>query len=138
MTTTAPYGTWSSPITAEMIADTTISLSSLLVDGSDIYWLEGRPREGGRVVLVRQGEAGPVDVLPEGYSARSRVHEYGGGAAIVSGGVAFFVNFEDQRIYRLDGDGQPELVTGGFHFYPPFDRISRVSLWQRAAGEPTN
>jgi dipeptidyl aminopeptidase/acylaminoacyl peptidase len=111
MTATAPYGTWSSPITAGMIADTTISLSSLLVDGDDIYWLEGRPREGGRVVLMRQTGEGPVDVLPEGYSARSRVHEYGGGAAIVSGGEVFFVNFEDQRIYRLVGGGQPEPIT---------------------------
>lgn len=108
---TAPCGTWSSPITAGMIADTTISLSSLLVDGDDVYWLEGRPREGGRVVLVRQTDAGPVDILPQGYSARSRVHEYGGGAAIVSDGVVFFVNFEDQRIYRLEGGGRPEALT---------------------------
>ncbi|MDA0786792.1 MAG: S9 family peptidase [Proteobacteria bacterium] len=94
-----------------MIADTTISLSGLLVDGSDIYWLEGRPSEGGRVVLVRHADAGPVDVLPQGYSARSRVHEYGGGAAIVSGGIVFFVNFDDQRIYRVENGGMPEAVT---------------------------
>ena len=108
---TAPYGTWPSPITAGMIADTTISLSSVLVDGGDIYWLEGRPSEGGRVVLVRWTDAGPVDVLPQGYSARTRVHEYGGGAAIVSDGAVFFVNFEDQRIYRLDNGGKPEAIT---------------------------
>ena len=106
-----PYGTWASPITAGMIADTTISLSSVLVDGSDIYWLEGRPSEGGRVVLMRRTDTGPVDVLPTGYSARSRVQEYGGGAAIVSGGVAFFVNFEDQRIYRLEDGGVPEAIS---------------------------
>jgi len=109
--TIAPYGTWPSPITAGMIADTTISLSSVLVDGRDIYWLEGRPSEGGRVVLVRWTENGPVDVLPQGYSARARVHEYGGGAAIVSGGVAFFVNFDDQRIYRLVDGGMPTAIT---------------------------
>ena len=108
---TAPYGTWPSPITAGMIADTTISLSSVLVDESDIYWLEGRPSEGGRVVLVRHTDAGPVDVLPQGYSARSRVHEYGGGAAIVSVGVVFFVNFDDQRIYLLENGRKPEAVT---------------------------
>ena len=108
---TASYGTWPSPITAGMIADTTISLSNVLVDGGDIYWLEGRPAEGGRVVLVRQTDAGPEDILPEGYSARSRVHEYGGGAAVVSESVAFFVNFEDQRIYRLENGGTPEAVT---------------------------
>ncbi len=107
----APYGTWPSPITAGMIADTTISISSLLVDGDDIYWLEGRPSEAGRVVLVRQTDTGPVDVMPAGYSARTRVHEYGGGAAIVSRGVIFFVNFDDQRIYRLDNGGTPSAVT---------------------------
>ena len=109
--TVAPHGTWPSPITAEMIVGTTISLATVLVDGTDIYWLEGRPSEGGRVVLVRQTDDGPVDVLPDGFSARSRVHEYGGGAAVVSAGTAYFVNFEDQRIYRIDPGGAPEPVT---------------------------
>lgn len=108
---TAPFGTWPSPITANMIADTTISLAAVLVDGTDIYWLEGRPSEGGRVVLVRQTDNGAEDVLPQDYSARSRVHEYGGGAAIVSAGVVFFVNFADQRIYRMAPGGAPAPLT---------------------------
>ena len=109
--TVAPFGTWVSPITARMIADTTISIAGVMVDGEEIFWLEGRPSEGGRVVLVRHTEAGPRDVLPPGYSARSRAQEYGGGAATVSGGQAFFVNFDDQRIYRFDRDGAPVAVT---------------------------
>lgn len=126
----APYGTWSSPITAGMIADTTISISSVLVDGGDVYWLEGRPSEGGRVVLVRRTEAGPVDVMPAGYSARSRVHEYGGGAAAVSGGVAFFVNFEDQRIYRLEDGNALKAVTpdNGDRYADMFHDVSRNRL----------
>ncbi|MBO22235.1 MAG: peptidase [Rhodospirillaceae bacterium] len=94
-----------------MIAETSISLAGVLVDDSDIYWLEGRPSEGGRVVLVRQTVEGPEEVLPAGYSARSLVHEYGGGAAIVSAGTVFFVNFDDQRIYKIERGCLPFAVT---------------------------
>lgn len=105
--TIADYGTWPSPITAQMIAGTTISLGGVIVDEGNIYWLEGRPSEGGRVVLVRHTDDGPVDVIPEGYSARSRAHEYGGGAAMVANGVIYFVNFADQRIYTCAGSEDP-------------------------------
>ncbi|HCP00843.1 MAG: peptidase [Alphaproteobacteria bacterium] len=107
----APFGTWKSPITANMIADTTIALVAVLVDGADIYWLEARPSEGGRVVLVRWTDEGPEDVLAPGYSARSLVHEYGGGAATVSSGTVFFVNFADQRIYRILPGAEPYPLT---------------------------
>ena len=72
-----------------------------MVDGGDVYWIEGRPHEAGRSVLVRRGADGRVaDVTPPGFNVRTRVHEYGGGACLVSGGTAYFSNFEDQRIYR--------------------------------------
>jgi dipeptidyl aminopeptidase/acylaminoacyl peptidase len=109
--TIAPYGTWASPVAASMIADTAISLAGIHVDGDTLYWLEGRPAEGGRVVLVRQSNGGGIDVTPAPYSVRSRVHEYGGGAVLVSGGDVFFVNFADQRIYRQVAGGVPEAVT---------------------------
>ncbi|MBS27608.1 MAG: peptidase [Alphaproteobacteria bacterium] len=109
--TIAAYGTWPSSITAEMIAGTTISLGGVIVDDGDIYWLEGRPSEGGRVVLVRHTEDGPVDMLPDGFSARSRAHEYGGGAAMVANGAIYFVNFEDQRIYTCTGSDDPVPLT---------------------------
>ncbi|MEK9899475.1 MAG: S9 family peptidase, partial [Rhodospirillaceae bacterium] len=94
-----------------MIADTTISLGAVHVDGDDIYWLEGRPSEGGRVVVVRHTPDGAEDAIPDGFSARSRVHEYGGGAAIVSAGTVFFVNFDDQRVYRVERGAEPVAVT---------------------------
>ena len=77
---TAPYGTWHSPITPEMVTEAGIRLGEIKTDGPDVYWLEGRPAEGGRNVIVRSAEPGPVDVTPEGYNVRNRVHEYGGAA----------------------------------------------------------
>ena len=112
---TAPYGTWCSPITPEMVTEAGIRLGEIKTDGSDVYWLEGRPAEGGRNVIVRSagpnGEPGPVDVTPEGYNVRNRVHEYGGAAYEVKNGVVYFSNFADQRIYRLKIGEQPNPVT---------------------------
>ena len=77
-----PYGAWRSPITSDLIVGETIGLGDILVDGADIYWIEGRPREAGRNVLVRLGVGGAIeDITPAPFSARTRVHEYGGGAA---------------------------------------------------------
>ena len=112
---TAPYGTWNSPVTPEMVTDAGIRLGETKTDGPDVYWLEGRPAEGGRNVIVRlggpNGEPGPVDVTPEGYNVRNRVHEYGGAAYEVNDGVVYFSNFADQRIYRHKSGEQPNPVT---------------------------
>ncbi len=93
----APYGTWPSSISARMIADPTISLSAVMVDDDALYWLEGRPSEGGRVVLVRDRDGDRADITPGPYSVRSRAHEYGGGAATVADGTVYFVNHKDQQ-----------------------------------------
>lgn len=80
-----------------------MSRSGLHVDGPWAYWLESRPSEGGRQVLVRSSTAtGPADVSPVGRSIRSGVHEYGGGAAIVVDGTLYFVDQADQALYRWD------------------------------------
>ncbi len=105
---TAPYGAWDSPITAETVIAAAVGLSEVRVDGDDVWWSEGRPEEGGRVQIVREG----VDVLPDGFMARTRVHEYGGGAWTVHAGVCFFANWSDQRLYRLDpGSTEPVVIT---------------------------
>jgi len=112
MPETQPYGAWRSPITSDLIVGETIGLGDIVVDGGDIYWTEGRPRENGRNVLVRRGPGGAIeDITPAPLSARSRVHEYGGGAATVEGGVVFFTNFADQRLYRQAGGEAPEPLT---------------------------
>lgn len=80
----APYGSWRSPITSDMIASQTIGLEQIALEGSDIYWIESRPAEGGRSVIIRCDPGGGVDELvPAPFNARTRVHEYGGGAYTV-------------------------------------------------------
>ena len=103
-----PFGTWPSPITAEAVAAQSVRLSSVAIDGDDIYWLEGRPSEGGRNVLVRRRMDGTIeDVTPSPFNVRTRVHEYGGGAFLVDRGTVWFSNFADQRVYRMDVTGAP-------------------------------
>jgi dipeptidyl aminopeptidase/acylaminoacyl peptidase len=110
--TVAPYGTWASPFSAELLSTGTIPLGGVLVSGSDVLWIEGRPAEGGRYVLVRRREGQePEIVTPEGFNVRTRVHEYGGGAAFVHGSTVFFSNFDDQRLYRQDPGAAPAPIT---------------------------
>src|SRR5262249_1312222 len=85
VTTRAPFGTWRSPITAGRVAVASAGLGALAGDGDAIYWLEGRPAEGGRSVLVRwRTDGGAVDVTPPPWNVRTRVHEYGGGSFTVA------------------------------------------------------
>src|SRR5262245_58456489 len=78
---TAPYGSWKSPITSDLIVAGTIGLEQIALDGDDIYWIEARPSEAGRNVIVRRTPHGKItDVTPTPFNARTRVHEYGGGA----------------------------------------------------------
>jgi dipeptidyl aminopeptidase/acylaminoacyl peptidase len=108
----APYGSWKSPITSGLIVAETISLGQPLLDGDDIYWLEVRPQEQGRFVIVRRTPDGAsADVNPAPFSARTRVHEYGGGSYAVADGVVIFSNFVDQRLYRQRIGGLPEALT---------------------------
>ncbi len=108
----APYGSWRSPITAALVATSGVSLNTVVLDGDDIYWLEGRPAEGGRVVVVRRTADGAIgDVTPQGFNVRTRVHEYGGAPYTVDQGVVYFSNFADQRLYRQRPGASPEPLT---------------------------
>ena len=110
---TLPHGSWPTPITSELVVRAAARLGEVCVDGTDVWWAEGRPAEGGRTVIVRRSADGTTtDVLPAPFNARTRVHEYGGGSWTVSGGVLWFTNFADQRLYRLDpGSDAPVPVT---------------------------
>jgi dipeptidyl aminopeptidase/acylaminoacyl peptidase len=102
--TTAPFGSWSSPITADLIVSKSVSIGDVYVGGTDVWWSEARPEEGGRIQLVRHRPGrDTVDMLPEGFGARTRVHEYGGGGWWLHGDDVVFVNWADQRLYRLAG-----------------------------------
>ena len=112
MTKTAPYGTWQSPITSEVIVSNSIRLGSIQLDGSDIYWSELRPTEKGRSLIVRRTVDGAItDVTPTDFNVRTRVHEYGGGAYWVDHGDIFFANFLDQRLYQQSPDTLPKSLT---------------------------
>ena len=72
------------PVAASLVADHRTSRGTLRSDGSSMYWVENRPREGGRQVVMRLLPGGqPHEIDLRGRSARSRVHEYGGGAFCV-------------------------------------------------------
>jgi dipeptidyl aminopeptidase/acylaminoacyl peptidase len=147
---TRPYGTWPSPISAEHVASRSVRLGAVAVDGDDVYWIEGRPQEGGRNVLVRRRRDGSTaDVVPEGFNVRSRVHEYGGGAYVVDRGNVYFSNFADQRIYRValgNGDARPPvpITPEGKWFYADYaidrrrDRLLCVREQHSSAGEAVN
>ena len=97
----APYGSWGSPISSDVIVRGVVGLSEVVIDNRDVYWMESRPGEGGRnVVVLRTPDGATEDVTPQPFNARTRVHEYGGGDFAVHDGTVYFSNFADQRIYR--------------------------------------
>src|SRR6476646_6135754 len=113
MPSIAPYGSWSSPIAPAVVAagGRRLAAPQLAGDGA-VWWGEGRPSEGGRVVLVRQPAGGePEDVTPVGMNARTRVHEYGGGAwRLVADDLVLFTDFADQRLYRQRLGEEPVAI----------------------------
>jgi dipeptidyl aminopeptidase/acylaminoacyl peptidase len=96
----AAYGSWKSPITSDLVAQS-ITVSEPRFDGEDVYWLEGRPQESGRLVVVRASTVSghATDVTPKPYNARTRVHEYGGASWTVADGTVYFSNFADGRLF---------------------------------------
>ncbi|MGA1265024.1 MAG: S9 family peptidase [Prochlorothrix sp.] len=110
--TSAPCGSWSSPITANLIAANSIGLGEALFDGEQLYWVEMRPAEGARNVLCRyDGPESASDLTPAHINVRTRVHEYGGDCCTLHQGIAYFSNFKDQRLYRLVPGQDPQPLT---------------------------
>lgn len=137
-----PHGSWKSPITSSMIVESSIRLGEIVFDGDVLYWNELRPEEKGRSVVVRwDGEA--VDCLEAPYNARSRVHEYGGGAFTVSRGEVIFANFRDGGIYRRDRKGKivPIFIEEGKRYANPIihgDKIYAIEEEHRSNREVIN
>ena len=146
MPTTAPYGSWQSPITTDLMVSGSIGLGQVSLDDEDIYWVEMRPAEGGRMVVVKRTPEGEItDVTPETFSVRTRVHEYGGGAYLVQKGVVYFSNFTDQRLYRQDPGREPKPITPETDmryadgcFDAARNRIICVCEDHTSGGEPVN
>ena len=145
--TIAPYGAWRSPIRIDDVVGDVILLGEPWIDGDDVFWLEGRPAEGGRRVLVRAAADGSTtDLTPSPFNVRTRVHEYGGGSYVVFGGIVVFSDFGDGRLYRIDpGADEPVPITpaGPWRYAdlrpdPDRRRFYAVREDHSGSGEPTN
>lgn len=109
---TLPFGTWPSPVTPQLVARGSRRYGSVQAAGDAVYWTESRPEEAGRQVILRATRGRQVEeLLPAPYSARSRVHEYGGGEFLVAGEVVFFINDKDQQVYHLQDGAAPVRIT---------------------------
>ncbi|MDB4894596.1 MAG: peptidase (acylaminoacyl-peptidase) family [Firmicutes bacterium] len=141
-----PYGSWKSPLTAELVTAASLKFEQIALDGNDIYWTESRPAEGGRSVIVRRTPDGRrTDLTPAPFNVRTRVHEYGGGAYTAVDGTLFFTNFADQHLYRQEPGGEPIAVhtePGIRHADFSADRERHRLICVRedhnAAGQPVN
>src|SRR5579875_3639105 len=114
----APYGSWKSPITAELLAARYNYIDQMIADGNDIYWTEVRPSEKGRFALMsKRNNEEPEELLGPDFNFRTAVHEYGGGAFTVKENLLFFSNFSDGRVYLFDGsDVKPITEAGNFRY----------------------
>jgi len=108
---TAPFGSWPSPVTSDVLVSRASRLADVLVDGADVYWVEGRPAEEGRQVLVRWRDGQCADAVGAPFSVRTLVHEYGGRAAAARDGVVFACNLADQRLWRFAPGAAPSALT---------------------------
>ena len=109
---TGSFGSWTSPITADAVVAETGSLSEPRIDGDNIYWIEGRPLEKGRnVVVIRTADGTTRDITPLLFNVRTQVYSYGGGAYAVHNNVVYFVNFGDNQIYQQVAGGAPTKIT---------------------------
>ena len=141
----APYGTWHSPLAAADLASSAISLNYVQVCEGVPYWVESRPAEGGRSVVVTSAAGGAVrELTPPGFNARTRVHEYGGTPYAMSHGTVYFSNFTDQRLYLQRPGEKPVAVMPGGYRYADFELDSSGSQLfcvredHTGGGEPKN
>ena len=110
--TIAAHGSWASPVAAADLARAAVAMSDVRVEGDALIWRESRPAEAGRQVLVRRDADGRLHTItPEGFSVRSRVHEYGGSSHWRVGDATVFAHFADQRLYLQRGDAAPMAIT---------------------------
>ena len=107
----APCGTWTSPISAAVVAAGAVPLSQIALDGHDVLWLAGRASEAGRTTLERLRAGVTAELTPNPFNVRTRVHEYGGGAYAVDGGTVWFSHFADNHLYQVEEGGEPVLLT---------------------------
>ena len=133
-----PYGTWPSPVDAQLLVSGGVEPREAWAVGGVTWWSESRPAEGGRTALLRRDADGTVtEALPAGVNARTRVHEYGGGAWWVDAGgragTVFFTSWADQRLYRVDPPGAEGVHPAPVPVSPGTPDAARVPLDRRPA-----
>ncbi len=147
MAKVAGYGCWKSPIGAEVVTAAQVGLAQPMLDHEVVYWLETRPEEAGRTVLVRRPLHGTAtNLTPPPFNVRTRVHEYGGGAYAVRNGIVVAVDFADQRLWRLSAAGTTPITAASDHrlryadleLDPAGNRVFAVCEDHRAGGEAVN
>ncbi|HMO48717.1 MAG TPA: prolyl oligopeptidase family serine peptidase [Rubrivivax sp.] len=148
MPTVARCGSWRSRLSAERAVAAGIGLSDVAFDGDSVLWQESRPTEKGRNVVMRRAAGGTLHELsPASFNARTRVHEYGGCAYLMHGGVLVFSHFADQRLYRAGAGQPPQAITpdsgGALRYADLCADAARGLLWavredHRGSGEPRN
>ncbi len=107
-----PYGAWPSPFPIDRLVDGVRGLSGIGAADGTRWWIEGRPDEGGRQVLVRREPDGTLSrISPEDFNVRSRVHEYGGAPHLVEGDLIVASDFDTGRLHRIVTPGTPESRT---------------------------
>ena len=106
-------GTWPSPITPAALVSGAVGISEAVPEpDGGVWWAESRPDEGGRTALMhRAANASAVEVTPPEANVRTTVHEYGGGAWWAAGGVAWYVDYADQRLRRIVPGEAPVLLS---------------------------
>lgn len=108
----APFGSWKSPITTDLMLEGNVGLGEISIFADEVYWIEMRPQEKGRYVIVKQTSSGEIrDVIPAGFNARTRVHEYGGGSYLITEKGIIFTNFKDQSLYLIEKDNKTVRLT---------------------------
>lgn len=143
---TARFGEWASPVSAEQAVGSARGIGDVEIEGGVLWLTELRPDQGGQAQIVRLAPDGSAeDMLPQGFSARSRVHEYGGGAILAADGAVYFVNDRDQQVWHAATGAAPEAVTNasGLRFADMVadsrrQRLIAVCEDHREAGEPRN
>jgi hypothetical protein len=141
----SPFGAWPSAVTTEWLTNAALRLSAALVDKGRLFWVEGRPWEQGRMVIVGQDENGTRDWLPAPWGARTRVHEYGGGAFCVDGNDLWFCDDASSQVFHTRGEGTCRAVTqpsawrfADLQYDQRHKRLLAVGENHATAGEPEN
>jgi len=143
------FGGWVSPFSADLVTANNLRINSPRVYRGSVYWVEQRPSEGGRAVLMRQTDTQtPVDVTPKGVSVGSRVHEYGGGEYCFVDDTAIYCQLSDQLLYQISlaqPSAEPRVITAdnGLRYADmvydaPRNRLIAVVEDHRQAGPPVN